>query len=335
MNLTGLWEHLEGDAPADRVGRMMQRIRPESAIDLFATLETGPGGTRRAVELHVRAVDVAGVEAPEGSGGVECRIESLPPDRAALVLALLDPGSDELFAAMCEDVTAAAAACGDERDAVGIWLGRFAKWRRMLRGGLSGLSPERQRGLFAELLTIRDRLIPILGFDESIRAWQGPDGAPRDFESGGIGLEVKASAANEPQVVPINGERQLDDAGLDGLLLLHESLEVLRDTGQTLNGVVSGLRALGSGHPEAGKFEDRLLQAGYADTHAPRYRRTGYALRRTSVFQVGPGFPRITEGDLADGVGAVHYRLAIDACRDWEVNPDAIRDALSRSGAGA
>ena len=84
--------------------------------------------------------------------------------------------------------------------------------------------------------------------------------------------------------------------------------------------IVADLRNVGAGHSEAGRFEDRLLQSGYLDIHEPLYRRTGYAVRRTSFFHVEHGFPRITEKDLVDGIGAVRYSLAIDACRDYEVS---------------
>jgi hypothetical protein len=329
MTLSDAWTRLELAAPDERSGRMVQRVHPESAIDLYATLETGPGSRRRAVELEVDGNLVAGIDPPEGTGGVECRIDARPPARAAVILSLTDPGATDLFAALCEDVVAATAACRVPDQAVGVWLGRFAKWRRMLRGGRQGLSPERQRGLYGELLTIRDHLIPALGFDEAIRAWLGPDGAPHDFETGGCGVEVKTSAANEPQVVSINGERQLDDTGLDPLMLVHHSLEVLRDAGDTLPGLVAELRGSGTGHPEAGTLEDRLLQTGYADVHEPRYSRTGYEQRRLSVFRVRDGFPRITEATLVDGVGDVHYRLAIDACREHEVESSTLGDVLT------
>jgi hypothetical protein len=190
----------------------------------------------------------------------------------------------------------------------------------MLQGGPQGLAARRQRGLFAELLTIRDHLIPLVAFDEAVLAWRGPDGAPRDFELGGSAIEIKSSSANEPQVVLVHGERQLDDTELDALVLVHQSLEVLRDAGETLPHIVADLRRLGAAHPEAGTLADRLIQSGYLDIHEPLYRRTGYAVRRTSFFHVQHGFPRITEKDLVDGVGAVRYSLAIDACRDYEVN---------------
>jgi hypothetical protein len=174
--------------------------------------------------------------------------------------------------------------------------------------------------------------MPHVGFDEAIGAWKGPDGAPRDFELRGCGLEVKSSAANEPQVVPVHGERQLDGSGLVSLLLVHKSLEVLRDAGETLPMIVADLRESGSGLPEAGTLEDRLLQSGYLDMHEQRYRRTGYTIRRTSIFDVREGFPRITENDLVDGVGAVRYSLAIDACRDFEVEESHLSSQLTKRG---
>jgi hypothetical protein len=227
---------------------------------------------------------------------------------------------------MCEDVADATATRLTDAEAVAVCVGRFAMWRRMLQGGSPELTARRQRGLFAELMTIRDHLAPLIGFDESVRAWRGPEGAPRDFEVGGVAVETKSSAANEPQLVPVHGERQLDDAGLDALVLL--SLEILRDAGETLPGIVQAVRALGDGLVEAGTLEDRLLQSGYVDLHAPMYRRTGYEVRRTSLFLVSTGFPRITEADLVDGVGSVRYSLAIDACRAFEVDGEILARLL-------
>jgi hypothetical protein len=312
---------------------MVQRICPESSVDLFATLELHEGrNPRRALELQVTSETLEVTDAVSGTRQVAASIEAREDGRSALVLALDDAGVSDLFAAMCGDVAEATASKSDDEDAVATWIGRFTKWRRMLQGGSDGLTARRQRGLFAELLTIREHLLPHVGFDEAIGAWKGPDGAPRDFELRGCGLEVKSSAANEPQVVPVHGERQLDGSGLVALLLVHQSLEVLRDAGETLPMIVADLRASGSGLPEAGTFEDRLLQSGYLDMHEPRYRRTGYAIRRTSVFEIRSGFPRITEDDLVDGIGAVRYSLAIDACRDFEVDESRLTSRLASRG---
>lgn len=321
MTLAEMWSELEARMPEERVGRMVRRIHPESAADLYVSVDARGGGrrARRALELQVPHGVLEGLEIRGGTRHVSQMVEDRGPARSALLLGLEQTDARDLFAAMCTDVAETTAAKTGADEAVTAWTGRFEKWRRMLQGSSQGLSPRRQRGLYAELLSIRDHLAPEVGINEAILAWKGPDGAPRDFELGGFGVEIKSSAANEPQVVLIHGERQLDDSGLDALVLVHQSLEVLRDAGESLPRIVSDVRHAAEGHVEAGTLEDRLLQSEYADVHEPLYRRTGYEIRRTSFFHIHEDFPRITEDDLRDGVGAVRYSLAIDACRDFEV----------------
>jgi len=330
MNLVEIWQELENDAPERQTGRMQRRLLPDASIELYATVQLrGVAKTsRRALELVVATASLDDIELPTPTELVDVLSEPRPPDRTAIILALDDAGAAELFAAMCSDVAIIAGAVGDEEAAATALCGRFERWRRMLQGGARGLAPHRQRGLYAELLTLHELLAPLVGLDEAILAWLGPEGAPRDFEIDNFGVETKSSAANEPQVVTINGERQLDDQGLRGLVLVHSSLEALRDGPQSLPAVVARLREAAGNRPAAGILEERLFQSGYLDLHAPMYRRTGYAVRRLSLFRVNATFPRIVETDLADGVGHVRYSLAIDACRDNEIDRATFEELL-------
>ena len=330
MKLDELWAELEGFAPEGHGGRQVQRIFPESSVDLFLAIEIKAQAdrNRRTLELQVEESALE-QEPPRSSRQVGLSVEMRDSGRVAVILGLEDPGARDLFTALCTDVASVTAGRNSDADAVASFLGRFAKWQRMFQIAPEGLAPRRQRGLYGELVTLRDHIASRTGFDEAVLAWKGPDGAPRDFELRGVGVEVKTSAANEPQVVPIHGERQLDDSGLDALCLVHHSLEVIRDSSDTLPITVASIRRLGDGSSELGTFEDRLIQSGYADIHAPLYKRTGYASRRVSHFDVKDGFPRILEGDLLDGVGAVRYSLAIDACRDFEVKPEFLTGHLA------
>lgn len=330
MSLAQIWQQLEHDAPADQTGRIQRLLSPDAAVELLATvqLRSRGAGSRRALELLVAtsALDEAAIPAPTEL--VDVLAEPRPPDQTAIVLALDDAGASELFAALCTDVARITSEAADDHAAVIAFCGRFERWRRMLKGGGRGLSPHRQRGLYAELLTLEELLAPLVGLDEAILAWMGPDGAPRDFEIDNFGVEAKSSAANEPQIVTINGERQLDDSGLRGLVLVHVSLEVLRDGLQTLPRLVARLRGAVSNRPAAGVLEERLTLSGYHDLHAPQYRRTGYAVRRTSLFSVDGAFPRIVEVDLPDAIGNVRYSLAIDACRQSEIDATTFEQRL-------
>ncbi len=102
-------------------------------------------------------------------------------------------------------------------------------------------------------------------------------------------------------------------------MLVHHSVEILRDGRDTLPSLVSRVRKAAAGNPLAGVLEDRLIQSGYLDAHEPSYRRTGYLLRATEPFEVRDGFPRITETDLPNGIGGVRYTIAMAACAPFEV----------------
>jgi hypothetical protein len=320
VNLAEIWRGLEAAAPKHRQGRMEQRILGESAVDLFATLEVSlaPAGTRRGLELVIARELTADLELSAGTRLVDVRVE--PRDgESAVVLSLEERGAEELFAAMCVDVARVTAAAHDPGAAVAAYLGRFERWRTMLQGTGRGLSGPQQRGLYGELLTLLDPLAVVIGIDEAIGAWLGPDGAPRDFEVANVGIEVKTTATTEPQVAIINGERQLDDRGLRALTLIHHSVEIVRDGLDTLPSLVSRVRREAVGHPQAATLEDRLIQSGYNDAHEPFYRRTGYLLRASVPFDVRDGFPRITETDLPNGIGGVRYTVAMAACTPFEV----------------
>ena len=70
---------------------------------------------------------------------------------------------------------------------------------------------------------------------------------------------MKSCAANEPQVVTINGERQLDESGTDSLYLVHVSLDIRSEGRETLPEMVASARELAAGSSVEGLLEDRLL----------------------------------------------------------------------------
>jgi hypothetical protein len=81
-------------------------------------------------------------------------------------------------------------------------------------------------------------------------------------------------------------------------------------------------------------FNERLLDAGYLDTHAPRYEGRRFSLRRELTFRIERGFPRLVERDLPEGVGDVSYALSLAACREFSVAPANMTGSLAAAGSG-
>jgi hypothetical protein len=309
---------LEGRLPQGQPGRQQQRIYPESPVDLLVAVVSPHG--RRSLCLAVPDEEVQELGRLPAARGLDVLVHrGTPGGRATLELQLLDDALHDVFAALAADVAAAVAVADDDTNAVRAWLGRLTRWQRMLNSAPRGLSGERQRGLYAELWFLRERLAPVVGIERSVDAWTGPEGAVHDFQTPRGSVEVKSSAAHEPQVVRVNGERQLDDTTVPALHLMHLSLEVRRGTGENLPDAVAAARELAASGPAAATLEDRLIGAGYLDIHAALYNDTGYELRGRNLFEVRNGFPRMVEADLPEGIGRVQYDLAIAACTAYRV----------------
>jgi hypothetical protein len=325
MDLDALWIELETNLPHEASGYVRQRIHPESAADLLAVVSNP--GPQRALWLQTDAAAIEHLDEIQAARGVALSVIQ-GDGRSTVELRLTDPAAMDVFTALAVDVAETTAAAGDDQTAVRAFVGRFSRWMQLLQRAPQGLTGERQRGLFGELWFIRERLAPAVGPDDGIATWQAPGGVPHDFQAATGSVEIKTSAANQPQVVRVNGERQLDETGTPVLYLVHLSLDVHRDSGETLPEMVAGVRSLVAGGRGQPLFEDRLLASGYADLHTPLYAHTGYTLRQSSAFLVGDGFPRIVERDLPDGVGAVHYKLAIAACAPFSAPEVDAVDAL-------
>ena len=167
--------------------------------------------------------------------------------------------------------------------------------------------------------------MPHLGSVRAVSAWTGPARTPQDFQWDGMAIEVKTVVHSEPQTFRIDGERQLDDFGLDALLLAHHRVFRHQGAGETLPELIDTLRtAIAAQEGPLDEFDDGLLATGYRDDDAGSYGSTGYSLKGTTYYRVQPGFPRLTEADLFPGIGSVVYTVTASACSRFEVGTTSV-----------
>jgi len=111
---------------------------------------------------------------------------------ARLVLVLNETGNWELFHALCNDLVRATSGSADSRQAVDTIIRRLNRWQEFLRKQRSDtLTVEKIRGLIAELIFLKDYLIPAFGAGAAVQFWQGPQGSPQDFNVNVSAIEVK------------------------------------------------------------------------------------------------------------------------------------------------
>jgi hypothetical protein len=328
VTLDAIWDELEALTAPGAVGRFKRRVHPESSLDLFVGVAK-PANQRLLMMLASEA-SLGDVARLPSSQGVEARIVRPGEDgrEATLELALTDPRFTDIFTALAADIIDSIAALTDEQEAVSQFVDRLRRWQRFLEeSGLEGLSPERQRGLFAELWLARE-LLDSVDPSAVTQAWTGPDRASHDFQFGPCAVEVKGTAAKQHQLLRIVSERQLDDTGVESLYLFHLSLDVHRGTGETLPSLVDALRSRLQGTAAAHILEAKLVQYGYLEHQRRLYEDAGYTPRESNLFHVRDGFPRIIERDLVPGVGDVHYSIAVAECKHFTVDQAVLLDEI-------
>lgn len=252
-------------------------------------------------------------------------------DKPALILSLLDPALRDIFHRLCQDIIDAAAGAHTEADAVASALSRTWRWHYLLRGGGgAALSDQEQIGLLAELAMLEEFVLASSTPPNALSAWLGPLGAPQDFVSGTVGIEVKSRGASDSATVHINSEHQLDDSRFDSLFLsvrFYER-ERIHAPGETLSDVVTRLRErfAGAGERIESEYNSLLLAAGFRyedDYSASRWRSTGHRL-----YKVTAKFPRLIQKNSPDGVSNVKYELSLARCQASLISDEMLSAAL-------
>jgi len=185
------------------------------------------------------------------------------------------------------------------------------------------LDEERQIGLFGELWLLR-ALASALSWQQVLNGWMAPEAEQHDFALGDIDIEVKTTAAERRSHV-IHGLTQLAPTPRRALYLLSIHLTRVGDSGESLPGLIVGIRAQLESLFPAGllRLNRGLAAVGWLDDFAPfagqRYaqRSAPSLIPASQIPGITPAVLRLPPADLAR-VSDVRYRIDVtglgDAC---------------------
>ena len=320
-----IWDELATptDREAQEDGWYLRRIYPDAAIGIFVALRQPGAVPALLVEVDATAVGVVG-EYPSARGFV-LYPESVTPGprgRTRLCLVLADIRYRDVLEVLVNDVSERIAVVPGEDEAAKAFIARLHIWQNFMRKhGVEGLTKEAQIGLFGELLFLGANLLDRAPAHDAVNAWKGPTGGNQDFDIGGRCVEVKSTTVIPPVSVDIASMTQLDEALAELLLLCHVSLALDGGDGESLPELVDRLRdTIGIQDVSAlDGFNAKLIQAGYLDAHSELYSNARYRHRKTRFFKVTNGFPRVTVGDLREGISDCSYTVVLAACAPYEV----------------
>lgn len=228
----------------------------------------------------------------------------------------------EIFTIFCADILEHWIPHAGASDSLKSLSRRLACWKKFFqRGAQLGLSREDYVGLYGELSFIEAGLKAGVANLSIVNAWQAPLGTNQDFLFGQVAVEIKTTTGNEIDKVRITNARQLDSTGLRSLFLTRYAFDFRQGSGRTLTQLIAALKAsLAAISPDAlPVFNDRLLEAGFAEGTPNEFDAWGFTPRHFDVFNVAEGFPRLLESSLPSGVSEVSYTLNLSAAAPFQI----------------
>lgn len=229
---------------------------------------------------------------------------------------------------ICEDMDI----LSSPADAVRTIVILVERWKNFFAGNSELLTENCQTGLYGELYLMSRLHKAHVPLNKIVKAWTGSKRTCQDYEFGNASIEVKSSAAIGPTTVNITNARQLDDTGLDLLLLNYVLLDARQGSQHTLPALVDYMRATINEHANEVllDFEEKILLAKYRDQHAEYYANRTYSERTLKFYQVQKGFPRLLEDELPLGVTKASYEITLENCKPFERSAEDVFEVMRK-----
>lgn len=316
-----IWQELESDTSLHS-GLLYKRYSGKVLPDFYVALKVPE--KLRCIAAHLSSSFEFDTKAWNKFRDI--KIQRIPDqnnkDKQFLLVILLSSQHKDVFSTLCEDLIHKIADVTEDNSLVKELITRLEKWHLLFEKlGRQGLSDEAQRGLYGELFFLKKFLNESTDAEYSINSWRGSAKAVQDFQYSDWAVEIKTTSGKNQQKLQIASERQLDTSLVPNIFLIHISLEVRENHGETLNDIVEDLSEILSDSPATlSVFKLKLLEVGYFSHHFDEYEETGYSIRQENIYRITDEFPRITENMIPAGVGDVRYSLIISANESWLID---------------
>jgi hypothetical protein len=198
---------------------------------------------------------------------------------------------------------------------------RIKSWANFLKPSRAGLTHSEFVGLLGELYVLSEHLMPVLPAADSVRAWIGPEGKKQDFTFNQSAIEVKTTISGDQQTIKISSLDQLDKV-TDKLYLMRVVASPAGDSsGFNLRGLFEDcLNAIDHDVIAEGLFLQKASDL-YGKASESQLK-DHFLVANVSFFNVGDGFPKLTQSDVGLAIRDVKYEIVVTALADFEMATD-------------
>lgn len=185
-------------------------------------------------------------------------------NRFQIFLSLEDNTFEEQFYVFCDDIIEYSSKESDELIASRLYLQRFLMWKNLFGASKNKtMSFENIKGLYGELIFLKEVIIERYGKNAAVKSWLGPLKNKRDFEVENTWYEVKTTTSDSKEVY-ISSISQLDDPTIGFLVAVKLEQSNLNNIfSKSLYKLVEELLDIFEDFPLKEEFINKLDKYGY------------------------------------------------------------------------
>lgn len=233
-------------------------------------------------------------------------------------LTSLSDNSKDMFKYIFRDIIKTIDFSQSEKKALETLCYRYEHWQQLLSKVPDSFGPLKQQGLMAELLVLKEDLIPKYGVSEALEMWQGPKGGKQDFILLDSWIEVKSTTLGKRDI-SISSLEQLDSDISEGELVVvtvqesnvHDSKAIC------LTMVIDEIDANINEDLLLNKFRENLLLVGYGSSQADE---VYFRIISKDYYSVTNDFPKIKRNDISTAITSVSYNLNLDSLSEFKIS---------------
>lgn len=246
----------------------------------------------------------------------------------SISIELLDPTMQDIFHRVGLDIVNSLQAVSPKASRRACLL-RLERWSSFLRPSHERMSPEKQKGLIAELLLLERDILEVYEGKTALEGWTGPEDGPRDFAYGQTFIEVKSKRSSANPNIVISSENQLNISDAERLFLYVCELNSAPEDDESsfsVNDMVRRVKEALDSPLFAAQLDAKLGHIGYFDEDD--YSATRWTVGETTYYEVTSGFPRLDSKACVPGIHRVTYQVDLDYCEDYVADKATLRKVL-------
>ncbi len=294
----------------------MQRLDPTHPLDFFIGINE-KGYDELALFTITEPYQM------KSSKALEVEKNKRKDGKWATQISSIEKSNQDIFARLCVDLVECSYTVQSEQEGLSKVAARFLAWQKLFATMHETLSISVLKGLMGELKFARLLMEKGVSKDEVIQAWQGPNGADRDYVLRDKWFEIKAIATGKDKVT-ISSLNQLE-IDLPGYLVVTSIDESSKTDPNAISvtDMVTMMRQYLNDAPEAIRlFEEKLVSLGYLDK--PAYDDIYFTIGASAFYNVNKDFPKLVTEKVPAAIVAVRYDISLPSVESWKVGETEI-----------